>query len=370
MRLSLDLGLGSIATLGAGVGWRALDLAGAELVTNGEFASDISGWTDGSSVGGAISWSTGTLLTVNTSGTARARQQVTVETGERYAFAVQNVGTPSVAGSVSLGTSAGGTQYTVTGGSTNPAVAQRVGISEFTASATAAHIQMAGGVAGTLDWDHATIRKLTAATFPAGTVFTDDFTGDGPVIGRRTADNLPWRIIATTNGTQVVPETSGGKMVVTANASGASASYPYLDLGDGTATGIHCDLSWTGAGAMAMVSVAKTGARLTIANIVANSLHIVFTDTKVDVTKYVASVATTETITYAAPVATDGTVYPDVGWALNGNTLTITMPDGTTAQRTDADFALVAGECAVAEHFYSTPPTGGISNDKVAVRLG
>lgn len=353
---------------GVGVATRTLDLAGAELVTNGQFTSDIASWTDSSSAGGAIAWNAGALRITNTSGTARARQPVSVTTGRRYAYGVQNVGSPSVAGSIALGTTAGGTDYLTI--STNPSIAQRLGIAEFTATAATAHIQVSAPLAGALDWDCATLRELIETEFATGTTFEDDFTGDGPVLGRLTPDGLPWRLIANTNATQVVPTTAGGKMVVTPNASGGSASYPYLDLGTGKASGIHCDLSWTGAGSMAMVSVAKTGARLTIANILANSLHIVFTDTKVDITKYVGGVVTTDTITYAAPVATDGTVYPDVGWFLDGSTVTVKMPDGTTAQRTDSDFALVAGGCAIAEHFYNSPPTGGISNDKVAVRLG
>ncbi|MDD5189448.1 MAG: hypothetical protein PHE50_00215 [Dehalococcoidales bacterium] len=50
-----------------------------ELVTNGTFTTDISGWTD-SSAGGSISWDAGTMLLNSTSGNAIADQAISITT--------------------------------------------------------------------------------------------------------------------------------------------------------------------------------------------------------------------------------------------------------------------------------------------------
>lgn len=54
-------------------------------VTNGTFAGNITGWTDGSDVGGAISWEAGNYLKLTGTGTARAisYQAVTVSAGDQ-----------------------------------------------------------------------------------------------------------------------------------------------------------------------------------------------------------------------------------------------------------------------------------------------
>jgi len=69
---------------------------GPELVTNGTFDSDISGWTNGSNAGGAIAWSAGAINLANTSGTARAYQSFSTEVGKVYrVLATETGGTTS-----------------------------------------------------------------------------------------------------------------------------------------------------------------------------------------------------------------------------------------------------------------------------------
>lgn len=360
-------GYGPIA-LNEGVGVvRTLDLAGAELVTNPNFATDIAGWTDGSSAGGAVSWVDGKLRTTNTSGTARARQSVVVESGQRHAFFCQNAST--VAGAIAIGSGAFGTNDYLNA-NTNGAIAAQAGSAEFLTTTSAVAIQVATGVAGAGNWDNFTIRKLTPTQFTSGRVFTDDFSlkADGPL--GVTPDNLMWRHLVPTNGSQVYPFVASGKMAVTANGSGDTASYPYLDFGDGKVAALHCDIEWSGAGAIAMISVEPTGTIPTVANIVANSLHCTFTDTKVDITTFVGSSNTTETVTYAAPVEIDGRTYAGVGWSLVGSTLTLTLPDGTTVQRTDSKFAQVQGACAIVEIFYTGAAVGPVTISKVSAKLG
>lgn len=55
------------------------------VVTNGTFAGNINGWTDGSDVGGAVAWDTGNYMKLTGNGTARAigYQVLTVSAGDQ-----------------------------------------------------------------------------------------------------------------------------------------------------------------------------------------------------------------------------------------------------------------------------------------------
>jgi hypothetical protein len=119
---------------------------------------------------------------------------------------------------------------------------------------------------------------------------------------------------------------------------------------------IHCDLSFLGTGAgIALVGTAPANPKApTAAEIVQNALHLVFTDTKVDVAMFVAGAYVTEAVTYPAPCTQDGTVYPNVGWSLSGNTLTVSLPGGSTLTRTDGRFARVIGPTAIIEHYWAS----------------
>lgn len=366
----LPLNSRRVAALSQGVPVRTLDVAGPELVTNGLFAADVSGWTDASSAGGAISWNSGKLRTTYTTGTARARQAVSpVEVGARYWFFGQMVA-GTVNGTVAIGsTTPGSNDYLST--TTQVALAARAGVIELTATSTTVQIGLNTGVAGYGEWDNVTLRKLTPTKFRAGKWFVDDFSvkPDGPM--GVTPDGLAWRQMPPANSNHVYPSVSGGKLTMATSGAAISASYSYLHLGDGKATAIYCDVGWTGVGAsVAMISLAPTATVPTMTNITTNSVHIVFTDTKVDIQTYVAGVLTSETVTYSAAVARDGTVYSGVGWSLNGNTLTVTLPDGSTVQRTDAKFAQVAGSVGIIEHFYGSGVTGTSAISKASVRLG
>jgi hypothetical protein len=69
----------------ANLPWPEPVVIGPELVTNGTFDTDISGWVDASSAGGSIAWNAARYLDViNTSGTARTYEDVVVENGKVY----------------------------------------------------------------------------------------------------------------------------------------------------------------------------------------------------------------------------------------------------------------------------------------------
>jgi hypothetical protein len=63
---------------------------GSELVINGRFGSDISGWTDDSSTGGSIAWnSSGYLNLAATTGTSRATQSINTTAGNIYSVSLE-----------------------------------------------------------------------------------------------------------------------------------------------------------------------------------------------------------------------------------------------------------------------------------------
>jgi hypothetical protein len=119
---------------------------GAELVTNGTFDTDVSGWSDFSSAGGSIAWNaSGYVDVTNTTGTARLAQNIAVTRGNVYELTVQNVGggsvfvyiseTVSPFGSVLLGTVTSGTTKTFV--FVAPYTSNRISISNFSAGTTA-----------------------------------------------------------------------------------------------------------------------------------------------------------------------------------------------------------------------------------------
>ena len=96
----------------ANLPWPEPNYIGSELVTNGTFDSDISGWTDSSNAGGSIAWNaSGYLNLVATTDTSRAQQSIAVTTGNVYAVSLEVV---SLGGSTSSGLYLDGT---VQGGS-------------------------------------------------------------------------------------------------------------------------------------------------------------------------------------------------------------------------------------------------------------
>ena len=92
----------SYATTSYATGWLHGDIKGAflsdtddtnvtgtELVTNGTFDSNISGWTDNSGSGSSISWSSGTIYLDGSVAYAKADQQITTVAGKTYVMSAE-----------------------------------------------------------------------------------------------------------------------------------------------------------------------------------------------------------------------------------------------------------------------------------------
>lgn len=138
------------------------EVTGVELVTNGTFDTDITGWTAGN--GAVLAWNAGGYIDVTGDGASfggNARQAVTLVVGQTYIGGVTCIAEGSdarirIQTSTNPGTSVN-TQESLNAGS----VARRL----FTATATTTYILLENnGTTGTSTFDVATIRAITLNT--------------------------------------------------------------------------------------------------------------------------------------------------------------------------------------------------------------
>jgi len=134
-----------------------VDITGTELVTNGTFDSDVSGWTNAASSYTTITHSSGTMQVSASGGNARVNQgPITLVVGKTYTFSVEvTAETDDNYSFVHLGTSSGGVEYTA-----NLTQDVGVGISSFTftATSTSFYIQLGCLNGGTVNYDNVSLR--------------------------------------------------------------------------------------------------------------------------------------------------------------------------------------------------------------------
>lgn len=143
---------------------------GSELVTNGTFDTDTTGWT---SINATLSAVSGVLRLTKTSVNGQARTTVPTVIGKVYRVTatLTNRSVAGVVANLDLGTSAGGTQYARTAvagiGVLNGSVTVY-----FTATATTAYLGLYS-VEGTgfEEWDNISVREVTAQTTQTGDYF-------------------------------------------------------------------------------------------------------------------------------------------------------------------------------------------------------
>ena len=113
------------------------DLVGSELVTNGTFDSDISGWTDISEGTGSIAWNASGYIDLTTGADSanegRAEQAITTVVGQTYVVQITRASGSSM---VNVGTSTGGQQLATTSTSASAAFETLT----FTATTTTTYI--------------------------------------------------------------------------------------------------------------------------------------------------------------------------------------------------------------------------------------
>jgi len=116
------------------------NVTGSELVTNGDFTTDTSGWTDASTGTGSISWNSSEYLQLNSTDSDNrgiAKQSFATEVGKVYTFTFEQVAGTEIA--LRLGTTDTGSQYY-----NHPDDAVGVYAATFTATNTTLYITIYG----------------------------------------------------------------------------------------------------------------------------------------------------------------------------------------------------------------------------------
>ena len=187
---------------------------GGELVTNGTFTTDSSGWSVVSCTIDTHVTNIGKLTeTQTTTGTFGVRQSFAVKVGRTYVVSATMYGTLSVnitSSNLKLGTTAGGSQYA--------ALAFGTGVDstssyEFVATTTTLYIQPCGVLSGTNGvcvWDNISVKEVIGGNVKASGRFTGggslglaiDCLGNGVIDGTFSfaSSSLPATTISFTNG--------------------------------------------------------------------------------------------------------------------------------------------------------------------------
>ncbi len=133
------------------------DVTGSELVTNGTFDTDVSGWSTPVSGYTTFTWSSGTLQHAASGGTGRVRSPaIAVVAGKTYTFSVEVTAKTADSGSfVHLGTSAGASNI-----KNNITQGEAVGTSAhtFTATTSSVFIELGAISGNTVNYDNVSLR--------------------------------------------------------------------------------------------------------------------------------------------------------------------------------------------------------------------
>jgi hypothetical protein len=126
----------------------------SQLITNGYFKTDISGWDDGSSPGGSIAWNAGQYMDmIHAGGTVRVSQTINTVPNKQYRVTCSNVGSVNFT-VYAVGTTLG----TVT---LNTAYANSEFDETFTAKDNSTFISLRLFSAGTAKVDNVRMQKLS-----------------------------------------------------------------------------------------------------------------------------------------------------------------------------------------------------------------
>jgi hypothetical protein len=141
----------------------ALEGDGVELVTNGTFDTDISGWTNSSTGTGSISWNASGYLhltSTDSSNRGAASQSFSTVVGKEYIVQSSQVG--GLSGLFRVGTSVGGTQ--------NLSQSQPTGdyLNTFVATATTTYVTIYGNPSGTTSYDNISVQEVATYVSPNG----------------------------------------------------------------------------------------------------------------------------------------------------------------------------------------------------------
>lgn len=223
-----------------------------ELVTNGTFDSDITGWTDNSAAGGAIAWNaSGYMDLIDTTGNAIADQSITTVSGSIYKISIDKI---SAAGNltIAIGTTSGGSDVRYIVALTSAASYEYY----FSAQGTTTYLRIVNSAAGTT-----TQVDNVSCTLSGNLVTNGDFTdttnkdwneGTGWTISGGTATHSSGTASLSYPATPVY----NGEYIVKYTISGYSAGtvYPGMNGGDNgtqrSANGTYTETLTAGSGSL------------------------------------------------------------------------------------------------------------------------
>jgi hypothetical protein len=160
----------------------------AELVANGDFATNLDGWTDADSGTGESSWLSGSmrLVGVDTSNRAIRRQTLTTVAGRRYQVSV-DASVVSSSGQMRIGTTVGGTELLAD--TTVPSGAPPL-VRYFTATTTSSTISLQA-ISGEVLINSISVREVSRhSALQATDASRPTFGGDSGASFNGTAHNL------------------------------------------------------------------------------------------------------------------------------------------------------------------------------------
>lgn len=223
----------------------------------------------------------------------------------------------------------------------------------------------------------AAMNAWMAAKTPLGAlartrVFSADFGTypDGAIPAVSNNGRL-FRVAGAINTSTVVPTISSGACVAADSGQAQTATYFGYDAGE-IVSEMYAEVSFgaqaTGGGFGLICNPNDVGGALTVQAITDSSVHIIFTDTKVDVTYYsggnrftgggTTGTAVTVSTTYSSACARDGATKYIVGWRIiSSDTVQLRLPSGETINVVSPGLIAQLGRYAVFEHYWPTGKT-------------
>ena len=173
-----------------------------ELVTNGTFDTDVSGWIPGTN-GGSISWSAGEALVENdgTSYNMGVSAQVTLEVGKTYEISVDLTSKTSAVALFAVSSLSLNKNTDIQFGDVFPDVGQTKKI-VFVSTLTTAYIHLVNSGTGTTTWDNISVKQISshAAIAPSDSARPTLASYNSPISSRE--------VLTTTYGWNI---TDGGR---------------------------------------------------------------------------------------------------------------------------------------------------------------
>jgi len=178
----------------ANLPWPTPQYIGSELVTNGTFDTDTTGWTG--ALGATLSIVSGALRVTedgSDGSTSRAYQAITTEVGKVYRVSVDYVGGTGGSGEVYINTS---TNFGGAIVSDTTIVAGTTSTLSFVATATTTYILLGAGPASEYnDYDNVSVREINPLSVSIGMEGRVTYADDGATVSSNAASGtaLPFR---------------------------------------------------------------------------------------------------------------------------------------------------------------------------------